>query len=141
MDFNARILDPMSPESGTPTRPSRPDGNLDHEESQLWRWALWFMIFLAFALAVLLWERLENIPFSLRAIPVGVLGLSILFAIYAYGRRQEVTELNDSLDDPACAVSLDGILRTVNRRVAELTGFSYSQLVGSKAFDLLEEPT
>jgi len=136
------------------------------------------MIFLAFALAVLLWERLENIPFSLRAIPVGVLGLSILFAIYAYGRRQEVTELKgllrglqehvgaapseeqldqlsqvimrsqrnfkeliDSLDDPACAVSLDGTLRTVNRRVTELTGLNYSQLIGSKAYDLLEEPS
>src|SRR4249920_2029618 len=175
--FNARILYPMSPEPGSPSRPSRPNANLDQEESQLWRWALWFMIFLAFALAVLLWERLENIPFSLRAIPVGVLGLSILFAIYAYGRRQEVSELKgllrglqdhvgaapseeqldqlsqvimrsqrnfkeliDSLDDPACAVSLDGTLRTVNRRVAELTGLTYSQLVGSKVYDLLEEP-
>lgn len=135
------------------------------------------MIFLAFALAVLLWERLENIPFSLRAIPVGVLALSILFAIYAYGRRQEVTELKgllrglqehvgaapseeqldqlsqvimrsqrnfkeliDSMDDPACAVSLDGTLRTVNRRITELTGLTYSQLVGSKGYDLLEEP-
>jgi len=135
------------------------------------------MIFLAFALAVLLWERLENIPFSLRAIPVGVLGLSILFAIYAYGRRQEVTELKgllrglqehvgaapseeqldqlsqvimrsqrnfkeliDSMDDPACAVSLDGTLRTVNRRMTELTGLNYSQLIGQKAYDLIEEP-
>jgi PAS domain S-box-containing protein len=135
------------------------------------------MIFLSVALAALLWERLENIPFSLRAIPVGILGLSVLFAIYAYGRRQEVSELKgllrglqdhvgaapseeqldqlsqvimrsqrnfkeliDSLDDPACAVSLDGTLRTVNRRVAELTGLTYSQLVGSKVYDLLEEP-
>ncbi|HKV77042.1 MAG TPA: PAS domain S-box protein [Candidatus Sulfotelmatobacter sp.] len=166
----------MSPDPALPPRPN-PPGGLDQEESQLWRWALLFMIFLAFALAVLLWERLENIPFSLRAIPVGVLGLSILFAIYAYGRRQEVSELKgllrglqdhvgaapseeqldqlsqvimrsqrnfkeliDSLDDPACAVSLDGTLRTVNRRVAELTGLTYSQLVGSKIYDFVEEP-
>ena len=85
----------MSPDP-LPPRPS-PPGNLDREESQLWRWALWFMIFLAFALAVLLWERLENVPFSLRAIPVGILGLSVLFAIYAYGRRQEVSELKGLL--------------------------------------------
>jgi PAS domain S-box-containing protein len=135
------------------------------------------MICLAFALAALLWERLENIPFSLRAIPVGVLALLIMFAIYAYGRRQEVTELKgvlrglqehlgtapsaeqldqlsqaimrsqrnlrelvDSIDDPACAVSLDGTLRTVNRRVAELTGLTFSQLVGSKIYDLMDEP-
>ncbi len=136
------------------------------------------MIFLAFVLSVLLWERLDGIPFSLRSIPVGVLALSILFAIYAYGRRQEVTELKgqlrglqehvgaapseeqldqlsqvimrsqrnfkeliDSLDDPACALSLDGTLRTVNRRVAELAGLSYSQLVGSKVYELLQEST
>ena len=135
------------------------------------------MILLAFALAALLWERLENIPFSLRAIPVGVLALSILFAIYAYRRRQEMTELKgvlrglqehvgatpseeqlnqlsqailrsqrdfkeliDSIDDLAFAVSLDGTLRTVNRRVAELTGLTYSQLVGSKIYELMDEP-
>src|ERR1700758_5457667 len=157
--------------------PTRTSGNLDREESQLWRWALLFMILLAAALAALLWERLENIPFQLRAIPIGVLALSILFAVYAYGRRQEVSELKgllrglqehvgaapseeqldqlsqvimrsqrsfkeliDSFDDPACAVSLDGTLRTVNRRVAELAGLTYSQLVGSKFYDFVEEP-
>ena len=135
------------------------------------------MILLAFALATLLWERLENIPYALRAIPIGVLALSILFAIYTYRRRQEMTklrgvlrglrehpgaapseeqldqlsqiimrslrnfkELIDSIDDPACAVSLDGTLRTVNRRVAELTGLTYSQLVGSKIYELMYEP-
>ena len=136
------------------------------------------MVFLAVALTALLWERLENIPFSLRAIPVGVLALIVLFAVYAYGRRREVTELKgllrglqehvgaapseeqldqlsqvilrsqrnfkeliDSFDDPACAVSLDGTLRTVNKRVAELTGLTYSELVGRKIYDLVEEPT
>lgn len=167
----------MSLDFDSPPRPPRPPGNLDKEESQLWRWALWFMIFLAVALAGLLWERLENIPYSLRAIPVGILALSILFAVYAYGRRREVTELKgllrglqehvgaapseeqldqlsqvimrsqrnfkeliDSMDDPACAVSLDGTLRTVNRRVSELTELSYSQLVGNRIYDLMEEP-
>ena len=120
---------------------------------------LGFMVLLAVALAGLLWERLENIPFQLRAIPIGVLVLSILFAVYAYGRRREVSELKgllrglqehvgaapseeqldqlsqvimrsqrnfkeliDSFDDPACAVSLDGTLRTVNKRITEMTG-------------------
>src|ERR1700747_1234918 len=166
----------MSPDP-LPPRPNSP-GNLDREESQLWRWALWFMILLSVALAALLWERLENIPFSLRAIPVGILGLSVLFAIYAYGRRQEVSELKgllrglqdhvgaapseeqldqlsqvimrsqrnfkeliDSLDDPACAVSLDGTMRTVNRRVAEITGLKYSELVGQKLLELIDEPS
>src|SRR5262252_4084036 len=167
----------MSLDFDTPPKAPRRPGNLDQEESQLWRWALLFMILLASALAALLWERLENIPFQLRAIPIGVLALSILFAVYAYGRRREVYELKgllrglqehvgaapseeqldqlsqvimrsqrnfkeliDSLDDPACAVSLDGTVRTVNRRVAELTGLTYSQLVGSKIYERMEEP-
>src|ERR1700686_832389 len=162
--------------SPNPSRSPRAPGNLEREESQLWRWALGFMVLLAFALAGLLWERLENIPYSLRAIPIGVLALSLLFAVYAYGRRREVSELKgllqglqehvgaapseeqldqlsqvimrsqrsfkeliDSFDDPACAVSLDGTVRTVNRRVAELTGLTYSQLVGSKVYDFVEE--
>ena len=167
----------MSTDPGLPPRPNHPAGNLDREESQLWRWILGFMLLLAVALTVLLWERLETIPYQLRAIPIGVLALSILFAVYAYGRRREVNELKgllrglqehvgaapseeqldqlsqvimrsqrnfkeliDSIDDPACAVSLDGTLRTVNRRVAELTGLTYSQLVGSKIYELIEEP-
>ena len=164
--------DPLSP----PGKPHAP-GNLEREESQLWRWTLWFMVLLAVALAGLLWERLENIPYQLRAIPIGVLALSVLFAIYAQGRRREVSELKgllrdlqdhvgaapseeqldqlsqvimrsqrnfkeliDSFDDPACAVSLDGTLRTVNRRVSQMTGLSFSELVGKKIFDLLDEP-
>ncbi|PYX47258.1 MAG: hypothetical protein DMG79_14420 [Acidobacteria bacterium] len=168
----------MSPNSVNRSETSRAPGSLDREESQLWRWVLGFMIFLAVALTALLWERLDNIPYQLRAIPIGVLVLSFLFAAYAYGRRREVSELKgllrglqehvgaapseeqldqlsqvimrsqrnfkeliDSFDDPACAVSLDGTLRTVNKRVAELTGLTYSELVGHKVYDLLEEPT
>jgi len=136
------------------------------------------MVLLAAALAALMWERLENVPYSLRAIPVGILVLSILFAVYAYGRRQEVSELKgllrglqehvgaapseeqldqlsqvimrsqrsfkeliDSFDEPACALSLDGTLRTVNKRVAELTGLPYSELVNRKIYDFIDEPT
>ncbi len=166
----------MTPDPNQPAR--APQGNLEREESQLWRWALMFMILLAVALAGLLWERLENIPFQLRAIPIGVLVLSVLFAVYAYGRRREVSELKgvlrglqehvgaapseeqldqlsqvimrsqrnfkeliDSFDDPACAVALDGTLRTVNKRVTELTGLAYSDLVGRKIYEFVEEPT
>src|SRR5271165_2190606 len=164
----------MTPEPGKAPRTPRPAENLEKEESQLWRWALWFMIFLSVALAALLWERLENIPLQLRAIPIGVLVLSILFAVYAYGRRREVSELKgllrdlqehvgaapseeqldqlsqviqrsqrnfkeliDSIDDPACAISLNGTIRTVNRRVVELTGLPYATLVGAKVYDFI----
>jgi len=168
----------MTPDPANSSRPPRPPGNLEREESQLWRWLLGFMVLLSFALAALLWERLENIPYSLRAIPIGVLVLSLLFAVYAYGRRREVSELKgllrglqehvgaapseeqldqlsqvimrsqrsfkeliDSFDEPACAVSLDGTVRTVNKRVAELTGLAFSELVNRKIYDFVDEPT
>jgi PAS domain S-box-containing protein len=150
---------------------------LEREESQLWRWALGFLILLAVALAGLLWERLEGIPFQLRAIPIGVLVLSILFAAYAYGRRREVADLKtvlqglqehvgaapseeqldqlsqmimrsqrnfkeliDSFDDAACAVGLDGTLRTVNKRITELTGLHYADIVSRKIYEFVDEP-
>src|SRR6202049_4837779 len=168
----------MSLDSPNPSRTPRPPGNLEREEAQLWRWALGFMVLLAVALSGLLWERLENIPYQLRALPIGILALSVLFAVYAFGRRREVSELKgllhglqehvgaapseeqldqlsqvilrsqrnfkeliDSFDDPACAVSLDGTLRTVNKRITEITGTTYSQLVGRKVYDFVEEPT
>src|SRR6202051_4341485 len=168
----------MSLDPHNAPRSPRPPGKLEREESQLWRWSLGFMVLLAVALSALLWERLENIPYQLRAIPIGILALSVLFAVYAYGRRREVSELKgllhglqehvgaapseeqldqlsqvilraqrnfkeliDSFYDPPCAVSLDGTLRTVNKRVTELTGLTYTQLVGSKIYDLVEEPT
>ena len=157
---------------------SRVPERFEREESQLWRWVLGFMILLAVALAGLLWERLQNVPFELRAIPIGVLALSFLFAAYAYGRRREVSELKgllhglrehvgaapseeqldqlsqvimrsqrnfkeliDSFDDPACAVSLDGTMRTVNKRITDITGFTYSELIGRKIYDFVDEPT
>ena len=107
-----------------------------------------------------------------------MLVLSILFAVYAYGRRREVSDLKvllqglqehvgaapseeqldqlsqvilrsqrnfkeliDSFDDPACAVSLDGTLRTVNKRITEITGITYSELIGRKIYDFVDEPT
>jgi PAS domain S-box-containing protein len=167
----------MKPDPVNSPRSPRPPGHLEREESQLWRWLLLFMVLLSVALAGLLWERLENIPYSLRAIPIGVLALSLLFAVYAYGRRREVSELKgllqglqehvgaapseeqldqlsqvimrsqrsfkeliDSFDDPACAVSLDGTVRTVNKRVTELTGLAFTDLVNHKIYDFVEEP-
>jgi PAS domain S-box-containing protein len=167
----------MTPDPVNTSRTPRPPGNLEREESQLWRWLLLFMVLLSVALAGLLWERLESVPYSLRAIPIGVLALSLLFAVYAYGRRREVGELKgllrglqehvgaapseeqldqlsqvimrsqrnfreliDSFDDPACAVSLDGTIRTVNKRVTEVTGLPYAELVGRKIYELVDEP-
>ena len=110
-------------------------------------------------MAALSWERLQDLPYHLGAIPIGLLVLAVLFAAYVYGRRREVSELKhllqrlhgrtgatpsdeqldqlgqviqrsqrsfkeliDSFDDVAFACSLDGTLRTVNRRVTQMLG-------------------
>jgi PAS domain S-box-containing protein len=157
---------------------SRPPGHLEKEESRLWRIALFFLVLLATGLAALSWERLQSLPYHLGAIPVGLLVLAILFAVYAYGRRREVSQLQhllhdlqerassvtpteeqldqlgqlisrsqrsfkeliDSFDDVAFAVSLDGSLRTVNRRTTELLGVPYTNIVGHKLDEFLNEP-
>ena len=161
---------------GTPRR-SRPPQNLEREESQLWRWILLFMVLLAAGFAYLAWERLESLPYHLGPAALGVLLLSVLLAMYAYGRRKEVVELKillqglqehvgaapseeqldqlneliarsqrsfkeliDSFEDAACAVSLDGTLRTVNKSVSELVGLPYTAIVGHKFFEFIEEP-
>ena len=54
--------------------------------------------------------------------------------------QRNFKELIDSLDDVALAISLDGTLRTVNRRVTEVLGTPYSQLVGHKLEEFLAAP-
>jgi PAS domain S-box-containing protein len=165
---------------GSPDSPrrSRAPQNLEREESQLWRWILLFMVLLAAGFAYLAWDRLETLPYHLGPVALGVLLLSVLLAVYAYGRRKEVVELKmllqdlqehvgaapseqqldqlnemiarsqrsfkeliDSFEDAACAVSLDGTLRTVNKSVSDLVGLPFTEIVGKKFFDFLEEPT
>ncbi|HVO59731.1 MAG TPA: PAS domain S-box protein [Terriglobales bacterium] len=75
----------------------REASHLEHEEHRLWRWALWLLVLLAVAVALLSWERLQSLPYSLGALPVGLLVLMILFAAYAYGRKREVSELKTLL--------------------------------------------
>ncbi|PYX21511.1 MAG: hypothetical protein DMG87_09050, partial [Acidobacteria bacterium] len=54
--------------------------------------------------------------------------------------RRSFKELIDAFDDVAFAASLDGTLRTVNRRVTQLLGLSYSEIVGHKADEFILEP-
>ncbi len=167
----------MAAEENRPPRSQRSPGHLEQEETRLWRLALWFMVLLAVALAVLLWERLESVPYHLGAIAPGLLILAVLFASYAYGRRREVSELQvllkdlqdrvgiapseeqldqlsqvilrsqrsfkeliDSIDDVACAISLDGTFRTVNRRLSDLLRLQYAEIVGHRYDEFCESP-
>src|SRR5208283_4933432 len=55
--------------------------------------------------------------------------------------QRNFKELIDSFEDAACAVSLDGTLRTVNKSVSELLALPFTEIVGKKFFDFLEDPT
>src|SRR6195256_5398337 len=54
--------------------------------------------------------------------------------------QRNFKELIDSLDDVALAISLDGTLKTVNRRMTELLGVPYTGLVNHKLEDFLGAP-
>jgi PAS domain S-box-containing protein len=54
--------------------------------------------------------------------------------------QRSFKELIDSFDDIAFACSLDGTLRTVNRRVTELLALPYTDVVGHKIDEFLAEP-
>jgi PAS domain S-box-containing protein len=166
----------MSEPEKQPARSAGASTNLEREEAWLWRVALLFVVLLATGLAVESWERLQNLPYHLGLLSIGLLCVAIAFAGFAYGRRKRVTELKnlvrglqerattptdeqldqlgeliarsqrsfkeliDSFDDVAFATSLEGKIKTVNRRVTELLGIPYSAVVGHRVDEFLEEP-
>jgi PAS domain S-box-containing protein len=167
----------MAEDDPTSNRSNPVSNRLEHEESQLWRWALGLLVLFATAVAALSWQQLKDLPYKLWAIPAGLFALAILFATYAFGRKREVSELKqilkgfqdrggvtpseeqldqlgqlimrsqrnfkdliDSLDEVALAISLDGTLRTVNRRTAEILAVPYQQLVGHRIEEFLSAP-
>ena len=54
--------------------------------------------------------------------------------------QRSFKELIDSFDDIAFAISLEGKIKTVNRRVTELLGIPYSEVVGHRLEEFLQEP-
>jgi two-component system NtrC family sensor kinase len=152
-------------------------GRLEKEEARLWRLALLFVVLLATALAAVSWERMQSLPFHLGLImPAAVLCVAVAFSAFSYGRRKQVSEMKDlvqnlkeravtpteeqldqlgqvimrsqrsfkelidSFDDLAFACSLDGTVRTVNRKVTQLLGIDYSDIVGHKLDDFIAQP-
>src|SRR5580700_11074226 len=54
--------------------------------------------------------------------------------------QRSFKDLIDSFDDIAFAASLEGKIKTVNRRVTELLGIPYSDVVGHRVEEFLDEP-
>ena len=54
--------------------------------------------------------------------------------------QRSFKDLIDSFDDIAFAASLDGKIKTVNRRVTELLGIPYADVIGHRGEEFLDEP-
>jgi len=54
--------------------------------------------------------------------------------------QRNFKELIDSFDDVAFAMSLEGVVRTLNRRAAQTLGASYPEVVGQRLDQFLDEP-
>lgn len=54
--------------------------------------------------------------------------------------QRSFKELIDSFDDIAFAVSLDGTIRTVNRRVSQMLDLPYQAIIGQKLDDFTDRP-
>ena len=63
-----------------------------------------------------------------------------LFAVIERS-QQGYRDLIDSFDDVLLSVTLQGELRAVNRRFADLVGLSFQQIIGRQITDFLEEAT
>jgi PAS domain S-box-containing protein len=66
---------------------------VEREEEKLWRISLLLLTLLGTAFTAAVWDEFSTIPLHLRAIPLGAVILSVLFALYAAGRRREAAEL------------------------------------------------
>jgi PAS domain S-box-containing protein len=55
--------------------------------------------------------------------------------------QRSFKELIDSFDDSAFALTMDGTIRTLNRRAADILSFPFPALVGHKLDEFVDEPT
>jgi PAS domain S-box-containing protein len=151
---------------------------LERKESELWRLSLWFLGLLAAGLAASSWDRLEQFTGTLWGLPVGVVVLAAVFALYVWKKRQEMAELRgfvralqerdarpptekqleqlfqivsqsqrgyrdliDSFDDVVFSISPEGVIRTANRRFADVVETPISEVINKPLEELLLEPT
>jgi two-component system sensor histidine kinase/response regulator len=104
----------MSINNASPNETPKEFERLDHKEKELWRLALLMLAILAVGVGVLSQESLEKGQFDLRALPIGVGVLIILFGFYLWKKKREIDELRGFVkgfqqmkDAPPTAEQLD----------------------------------
>jgi PAS domain S-box-containing protein len=171
---------PSSPKPGA-TRSGISDRfeQFEKRQGELWRLTFFLLLALSIVFAVTSWDTIRSFATRYRGLPVLPVGLVVLvtlFAVYAWNRTREISELRglvrgieqrdaapptdrqmdqlfaviersqqgyrdliDSFDDVLLALTLDGELRAVNRRFADLVGLSFQEIIGRPVTDFLEE--
>jgi PAS domain S-box-containing protein len=89
-------------------------------------------------------ERAEEIETQHQqlAMAIGLPAARELERLFSVVQRsqQGYRDLIDSFDDPVLALSLEGEILAANRRVVDVLGRPFSELVGHRLDDFLEEP-
>jgi PAS domain S-box-containing protein len=104
-------------------------------------------------LAVLVWQRRSRVVSARQelveaqsqqlAVAVGLPAAREFERLYYVIQKsqQGYRDLIDSFDDPVLGLSLDGEILAANRRVVEVLGRDFSEIVGRRLDDFLSEPT
>src|SRR5437868_10366013 len=90
---NAVRDDSEPPVGSRSQRDVNPMERLVSSESTLWRLTLVVVIALAIGFAFLSWTELRALPLRLEALPIGLVVLVILFAVYALSKTRQMAEL------------------------------------------------
>src|SRR4051812_34668993 len=87
----------MDPQSPPKIDPATSLTKLEHEESRLWRNALFFVALLAVGLGAASWQNLSQVSERYGVLPLAAVGLTIAFAFYTGKKRSEIAHLRSEL--------------------------------------------
>ncbi|GAC1680941.1 MAG: hypothetical protein PVS2B2_19540 [Candidatus Acidiferrum sp.] len=80
------------PSDSRPPRSARLD-QFEKRQKELWWLALFLLLILSVALAFLSWESIRAFSHHFEALPIGLVVLVVLFAVYTWRKTQEISEM------------------------------------------------
>jgi PAS domain S-box-containing protein len=165
-----KTIHAMLPERKSRDGPASQWGQFKRPEGVLWRYSPLLLLVLAAAFGFAVWGVLRPLPRRLEAVPVGILALAFLSGLYLWVRKRMLLrglrarantlsekqaeqllqvlshsqhgyrDLIDSFDHAVFTISLDGRIRLLNRRFAEILGIAPAEVVNHFLEEYLSEP-
>src|ERR1700730_12209491 len=65
----------------------------ERRQSELWRLTFFLLLVLSIVFAMVSWDTIRSLAHRFEALPIGLVFLVVLFALYAWKRTQEISEL------------------------------------------------